>query len=148
MNHIPADDRHPFKYYYDENATGITANGKQYKGIVIAILEKDTWEVINKLEDMGVRVGWPGRPDLFMQPSFKGISYCSVDDEFDLKKGMRIAKLRALKKYYNNKCNILEAIGKIIMKENDKVEDMKGNVVYEFIETRYKLEKMEEGGKI
>lgn len=21
MNYIPADDRHPFKYYYDENAT-------------------------------------------------------------------------------------------------------------------------------
>ena len=143
MNYILADDRHPFKYYYDENATGITVNGKQYKGIVIAILEKDTWEVINKLEDMGVRVGWPGRPDLFMQPSFKGISYCSVDDEFDLKKGMRIAKLRALKKYYNNKWNILEAIRKTIMKENDKVEDMKGNVAYELVETRYKLEKME-----
>lgn len=31
MNFIPADDRHPFKYYYDENATGITVNGKQYK---------------------------------------------------------------------------------------------------------------------
>ena len=45
MNHIPADDRHPFKYYYDENATGITVNGKQYKGIVIAILEKDRGEV-------------------------------------------------------------------------------------------------------
>lgn len=60
---------------------------------------------------------------------------------------MRIAKLRALKKYYNNKCNILEVIGKTIMKENDKVEDMKGHAVYEFIETRYKLEKMEEGGK-
>lgn len=143
MNYIPADDRHPFKYYYDENATGITVNGKQYKGIVIAILEKDTWEVINKLEDMGVRVGWPGRPGLFMQPSFKGISYCSVDDEFDLKKGMRIAKLRALKKYYNNKWNILETIRKTIMKENDKVEDMKGNVAYELVETRYKLEKME-----
>ena len=145
MNFIPSDDRHPFKYYWDENTTGTTANGKQYKGIVAAILEKDTWEVINKGERVGGKVDWSGRPEFFMQSSYKGVSYCSAEDGFDLRKGMRIAKLRALKKYYNNKWKILNKIGKTIMKDYDKVESIRGNAAYDFLETCYRLEKLEGG---
>lgn len=145
MNFIPANDRHPFKYYYDENATGITANGKQYKGIVIAILEKDSWEVINKVERAGVNVGWQGRPDFFLQTSYKGVSYCSAEDSFDFRKGMRIAKLRALKKYYNNKWKILTAMRETIKKDSVKVANLIGNAGYDFVETRYRLEKLERG---
>lgn len=145
MNFIPSDDRHPFKYYWDENATGTTANGKQYKGIVIAILEKNSWEVINKVESVGVNVGWQGRPDFFMQPFFKGVSCCSVEDSFDLKKGMRIAKLRALKKYYKNKKNVLIAIRDTIEKDFVKVANEIGHTTYDFIETCYRLEKSEGG---
>lgn len=124
MNFIPSDGRHPFKYYWDDNATGITADGKQYKGIVVAILDSSPWKVIDKLKDMDIDVDWVNRSRYFMRPSFKGIAYCSSEDSFDLKKGMRIAKLRALRKYYNNMANVLATINKDVKKNLYRIKDM------------------------
>lgn len=143
MNFIPSDDRHPFKYYWDENATGITANGKQYKGIVIAILEKDTWEVINELEAKGIDI--PGtRKDYFMNSTFKGISYCSVDDEFDLKKGMKIAKLRALKKYYHNKRKAIDSIHNDFYKDAVKIMEYHSDSFSKWIDVCDELGELED----
>lgn len=145
MNFIPSDDCHPFRYYWDENATGVTANGKQYKGIVIAIMEVNPYEVINRLENIDVDVEWVGRSEYFMRYTFKGIAYCSSEDSFDLKKGMRIAKLRALEKYFNNKYKALDAIKTKNAKDYNKINDMLSDIVYNSVKIYCKLKKLEEG---
>lgn len=142
MKVIPADKNHRIKYLYDEEATGVR-NGYEYKGIVIAILEKDSWEVINELETKGINITGVGHKDYFMNSTFKGISYCSVDDEFDLKKGMKIAKLRAFEKYYRNKRRVIARTFNALSKATFKIRLYHADAFTKWGEVRDELEEFE-----
>ena len=131
MNYIPADDRHPFKYYYDENATGITINGKQYKGIVIAIMGSKfshgtcRYDAIGLIEE--VCYGrW--RKDYLIKDAYKGIAYCSVDDEFNLKEGMRVARGKLLNKYYKDEIAVLNKATRDVQKNLNYVQKAKADI--------------------
>lgn len=89
------------RYLYNE-----TAEGKNYKGIVIALLEGCQHDLLNEL----YRCPAPpaiGRFSFSLKNTYKGIAYCSKEDEFNLEEGMKIARERALRKYYNDRNNLL-----------------------------------------
>lgn len=127
MKVIPADANHRIKYLYDEEVTG-TRNGHPYKGIVIAIMgegksiytshERD---VVDILTDYSITTGVK-YTNLYLKESYKGISYCSVDDKFDLKEGMRIARDKVIKNSQKNLSNAMRAkadIQKILDKHSN-----------------------------
>lgn len=103
MKVIPADNRHRIAYMYDEEACGVR-EGKPYKGIVIALMDNCALDAFNDLfykffEIDSIDFSYVTD----MKSSFKSIAYCSVEDNFDLKTGMKIARKRLLKKYHNDK---------------------------------------------
>ena len=115
MKVIPADKNHRIKYLYDEEATGVR-NGHEYKGIVIAIMGEGESiytshdrDVIDILTDYSITTGVK-YTDLNLKKSYKGIAYCSVDDEFGLKEGMRIARGKLLNRYYKDEIAVLNKV--------------------------------------
>lgn len=120
MKCLPADKTHRIAYYYDEAAQGVYC-GYPYKGIVIAIMgqEDENWwdctlDALDDMFDRGIgRVvngcvstldsNYCSDASYYMNKIYKGVAYCSVDDTFDLKEGMRIARNKMLNKYYKDK---------------------------------------------
>lgn len=132
MKVIPADANHRIKYLYDEEATGIR-NGHPYKGIVIAIMGDDesfhtshTQDVFGILDEYEVTTDV--YRDLFIKDSYKGIAYCSVDDEFDLKEGMRIARGKLLNRYYKDEIIALNKVIKDIQKNLNNAMRAKADI--------------------
>lgn len=132
MKVIPADKNHRIKYLYDEEATGVR-NGYPYKGIVIAIMgDKKTSvhpkrDVINILVDYEISTD-AKCSDLCIKDSYKGISYCSIDDKFDLKEGMKVARGKLLDKYYKDEIAALNKAIKDIQKNLDNAMRAKADI--------------------
>lgn len=133
MKVIPADANHRIKYLYDEEATGVR-NGHPYKGIVIAIMgdgelfhashARDVFGILDEYE-ASTNVFYR---DLLMKDSYKGIAYCSVDDEFDLKEGMRIARGKLLNRYYKDEIIALNKVIKGIQKNLNNAMRAKADI--------------------
>lgn len=123
MKVIPADKNHRIKYLYDEEATGVR-NGYPYKGIVIAIMG----EVNNFFKTCKHDCVLTIKESVFdcwdkkylIKDSYKGIAYCSIDDKFDLKEGMKIARGKLLNKYYKDKIAVFNKA----IKDNQKGLDI------------------------
>lgn len=130
MKVIPADANHRIKYLYDEEATGVR-NGHPYKDIVIAIMGEDSSyksccdDAIQLVERDSV-LCWDKK--YFIKDSYKGIAYCSIDDEFDLKEGMRIARGKLLNKYYKDEIIVFNKLIKNIQKDLNNVLKIKAGV--------------------
>lgn len=138
MKCLPADKTHRIAYYYDEAAQGVYC-GYPYKGIVIAIMGKEdanwwecTYDALDDMYDRGIgRVvdeyvstldsNYFSDTNYYMKDSYKGIAYCSVDDTFDLKEGMRVARNKMLNKYYKDKRRLATKKLKEAKKLYDKV---------------------------
>lgn len=132
MKCLPADYTHRIGYLYDENAEGIY-NGHPYKGIVIAIMgyngkhsDDCSFDAIDDMVGRDMRTldgslphvnGMYGETQYYMNSTYKGVAYCSKDDEFDLKEGMRVAREKMMKKYYKDKFRV----AKIRMREVQKL---------------------------
>lgn len=131
MKVIPADKNHRIKYLYDEEATGVR-NGHEYKGIVIAIMGEGKlsygtcrYDAIGLIEE--VCYGrW--KKHYLIKDVYKSIAYCSVDDEFDLKEGMRVARGKLLNKYYKDKVAVLNKAIKDIQKNLNHVQKAKADI--------------------
>lgn len=131
MKVIPADKNHRIKYLYDEEATGVR-NGYEYRGIVIAIMGKGSlfhsscrYDAFGLIEE--ACCGW-AKKDYFIKDSYKGIAYCSVDDEFDLKEGMKIARGKLLNKYYKDEIAALDKAIKNIQGNLSYVQKVKADI--------------------
>lgn len=131
MKVIPADKNHRIKYLYDEEATGVR-NGYPYKGIVIAIMGEGKlsygtcrYDAIGLIEE--VCYGrW--KKHYLIKDDYKGIAYCSVDDEFDLKEGMRVARGKLLNKYYKDEIVALNKAIKDVQKNLSLVQKAKADI--------------------
>lgn len=131
MKVIPADKNHRIKYLYDEEATGVR-NGHEYKGIVIAIMGEGKlsystcrYDAIGLIEEVCY-----GRWEkhYLIKDDYKGIAYCSVDDEFNLKEGMRVARGKLLNKYYKDEIVALNKAIKDVQKNLSLVQKAKADI--------------------
>lgn len=132
MNIIPADDKHRIMYMYDEDASGIR-NGKAWKGLVIAMMDECGLDAIFDLMDK-TAIDFIDKDEimpLLMNDTYKGIAYCSVDDTFDLKQGMHIARDRMLAKYYRGKRKVFKSIYKSVHSLDAKLSEMIANTYKE-----------------
>lgn len=130
MKVIPADANHRIKYLYDEEATGVR-NGHPYKGIVIAIMGGDSsykscCDDAIRLAERDSVLCWD--KEYLIKDSYKGIAYCSVDDEFNLKEGMRIARGKLLNRYYKDEIIVLNKVIKGIQKNLNNAMRAKADI--------------------
>lgn len=129
MKVIPADSRHRITYMYDKEACGVR-EGKSYKGIVIALMDDCTLDAFDDLFDNIkeiLAINWKEfklENSYKMKSSFKGVAYCSVEDNFDLKTGMRIARKRLLKKFHNDKRRVFTDVYNFIHPVDKALADM------------------------
>lgn len=125
MNIIPADDKHRVAYMYDEDASGVR-NGKSWKGLVIAMMDECGLDAIFDLMDK-TAIDFFDKDEIMpflMNDTYKGVAYCSIDDTFDLKQGMHIARDRMLAKYYKGKRNVFKNIYKTVHSLDAKLSEM------------------------
>ena len=127
MNIIPVDEKHRIAYMYDEDATG-TRNGKPWRGLVIAMMDECGLDAIFDLTDKAnIEFNFSNESEimpLLMNDTYKGIAYCSVDDAFDLKQGMHIARDRVLEKYYKSKRGVFKKLYKNIHALDAELSEM------------------------
>ena len=127
MNIIPADEKHRIAYMYDEDATG-TRNGKLWHGLVIAVMDGCGLDAIFDLaKKTSIEFDLYNEDEidaLLMNDTYKGVAYCSVDDAFDLKQGMHIARDRMLAKYYKGKRKVFKNLYKSIHSIDMKLSEM------------------------
>lgn len=125
MKIIPADDKHRIAYMYDEDASGCR-NGKLWHGLVIAMMDECGLDAIFDLaEKTSIEFDLYNEIDaLLMNDTYKGVAYCSVDDTFDLKQGMHIARDRMLAKYYKGKRKVFKNLYKSIRSIDMKLFEM------------------------
>lgn len=127
MNIIPADEKHRIMYMYDEEASGIR-NGKPWRGLVIAMMDGCGLDAIfNLAEKTSIEFDLYNENEidtLLMNDTYKGVAYCSVDDAFDLKQGMHIARDRMLAKYYKGKRKVFKNLYKSIHSIDVKLSEM------------------------
>ena len=127
MNIIPADEKHRIMYMYDEEASGIR-NGKPWRGLVIAMMDGCGLDAIfNLAEKTSIEFDLYNENEidtLLMKNTYKGVAYCSVDDAFDLKQGMHIARDRMLAKYYKGKRKVFKNLYKSIHSIDVKLSEM------------------------
>lgn len=132
MNIIPADDKHRIMYMYDEDASGVR-NGKAWKGLVIAIMDECGLDAIFDLMDK-TTIDFIDKDEIMpflMNGTYKGVAYCSIDDTFDLKQGMHIARDRMLAKYYKGKRNVFKNVYKSVHSLDAKLSEMIANTYKE-----------------
>lgn len=132
MNIIPADDKHRIMYMYDEDASGVR-NGKAWKGLVIAMMDECGLDAIFDLMDK-TAIDFIDKDEIMpflMKDTYKGVAYCSIDDTFDLKQGMYIARDRMLAKYYKGKRNVFKSIYKSVHSLDAKLSEMIANTYKE-----------------
>lgn len=134
MNIIPADEKHRIAYMYDEEASGIR-NGKPWHGLVIAMMDECGLDAIFDLTDKAnIEFDFSDKDEimpLLMNETYKGVAYCSVDDTFDLKQGMHIARDRMLAKYYKGKRKVFKKLYKNIHSLDAKLSEMIANTYKE-----------------
>ena len=127
MNIIPADEKHRIMYMYDEEASGIR-NGKLWHGLVIAVMDGCGLDAIFDLaKKTSIEFDLYNENEidaLLMNDTYKGVAYCSVDDAFDLKQGMHIARDRMLAKYYKGKRKVFKNLYKSIHSIDVKLSEM------------------------
>lgn len=127
MNIIPADEKHRIMYMYDEEASGIR-NGKPWRGLVIAMMNGCGLDAIfNLAEKTSIEFDLYNENEidaLLMNDTYKGVAYCSIDDAFDLKQGMHIARDRMLAKYYKGKRKVFKNLYKSIHSIDMKLSEM------------------------
>lgn len=115
----PHRDKHyrnlpSFIYFIDEDKTGVI-NGKEYHGVVTAKLvnAKDFDNLLSHMYPSAKEVelfkrmarhvtGWNK-----VTHEFTATAYCSIEDEFDLEEGKRIARKKCWVKYYSSIATIL-----------------------------------------
>lgn len=132
MKIIPADDKHRIAYMYDEDASGCR-NGNLWHGLVIAIMDECGLDAIFDLMDK-TAIDFIDRDEIMpflMNDTYKGVAYCSMDDAFDLKQGMHIARDRMLAKYYKGKRNVFKDIYKTVHSLDAKLSEMIANTYKE-----------------
>ena len=125
MKIIPADEKHRIAYMYDEDATG-TRNGKPWRGLVIAMMDGCGLDAIFDLMDK-TAIDFIDKDEIMpflMKDTYKGVAYCSIDDAFDLKHGMHIARDRMLAKYYKGKRKVFKNLYKNIHSIDMKLSEM------------------------
>lgn len=127
MNIIPADEKHRIMYMYDEEASGIR-NGKPWRGLVIAVMDGCGLDAIFDLtKKTSIKLDFSNEKEinaLMMRETYKGVAYCSVDDAFDLKQGMHIARDRMLEKYYKSKRGVFKKLYGPIHALDTKLSEM------------------------
>lgn len=132
MKIIPADEKHRIAYMYDEDASGVR-NGKSWKGLVIAMMDECGLDAIFDLMDK-TAIDFFDKDEIMpflMNDTYKGVAYCSIDDTFDLKQGMHIARDRMLAKYYKGKRNVFKNIYKTVHSLDAKLSEMIANTYKE-----------------
>lgn len=125
MKIIPADEKHRIAYMYDEDATG-TRNGKPWRGLVIAMMDGCGLDAIFDLMDK-TAIDFIDKDEIMpflMKDTYKGVAYCSIDDTFDLKQGMHIARDRMLAKYYKGKRKVFKNLYKNIHSIDTRLSEM------------------------
>ena len=127
MKIIPADEKHRIAYMYDEDASGCR-NGKLWHGLVIAVMDRCGLDAIFDLvKKTSIEFDFSNDNEIdafMMRDTYKGIAYCSVDDAFDLKQGMHIARDRMLAKYYKGKRKVFKNLYKNIHSIDMKLSEM------------------------
>ena len=127
MKIIPADEKHRIAYMYDEDATG-TRNGKPWRGLVIAVMDGCGLDAIFDLaKKTSIEFDFSDDSEidaLMMRETYKGIAYCSINDAFDLKQGMHVARDRMLAKYYKGKRKVFKNLYKNIHSIDTKLSEM------------------------
>ena len=127
MNIIPADEKHRIMYMYDEEASGIR-NGKLWHGLVIAVMDGCGMDAIFDLaKKTSIEFDFSDDSEidaLMMRETYKGVAYCSVDDAFDLKQGMHVARYRMLEKYYKSKRGVFKKLYKNIHALDAELSEM------------------------
>lgn len=134
MKIIPADDKHRIAYMYDEDASGVR-NGKPWHGLVIAMMDECGLDAIFDLAGKTtIDFDFSDEDEimpLLMNDTYKGVAYCSIDDTFDLKQGMHIARDRMLAKYYKGKRKVFKSIYKSVHSLDAKLSEMIANTYKE-----------------
>ena len=134
MNIIPADEKHRIAYMYDEEASGIR-NGKPWRGLVIAVMDRCGLDAIFDLvKKTSIEFDFSNDNEIdafMMRDTYKGIAYCSVDDAFDLKQGMHVARDRMLEKYYKSKRGVFKKLYKNIHALDAELSEMIANTYKE-----------------
>lgn len=100
-------------YGIDPDAEGMFEDGRRWKGLVICRIEDCRDDVACFLDKSFKNT--PAYIDPWMESAGKlriedtytAMAKCSVEDEFDVEKGMEIARNRALKKYRADKARVL-----------------------------------------
>lgn len=100
-------------YGIDPDAEGMFEDGRRWKGLVICRIADCKDDVLRLLaksfKNTPVYIDpWVDSADkLRIEDTYTAMAKCSVEDEFDVEKGMEIARNRALKKYRADKARVL-----------------------------------------
>lgn len=103
-------------YYYDSEKVGVvkTAIGHYvYKGVVTAVKEVDSrdcfYAILSTLENCKetkmLAIAWSNiayRAETANPRVFKATAYCMLEDDFDLKTGMKLARRKCHDKFANS----------------------------------------------
>lgn len=132
MTYIPAKDNSKISYMYDADAHGIR-NGKPWKGLVIAQMSNCALDCCAKVHQYETLIGfrpWNNAANKLRMPNtFKGVAYCSVDDEFNLKTGMAIARSRMLNDYNKALLRALNSYYYYVDKLRDNIVNLQSGVI-------------------
>ena len=90
---------------------------------VIGLLEDTTWDAYNKISKMIRDTDFCIAPsEKYMMPSqFRAVVTCDPLDNFDVKKGMEIAKKRILDRYYSALDKRVDKFRESVLAFNGKV---------------------------
>lgn len=100
-------------YGIDPDAEGMFEDGRRWKGLVICRIKNcrnDVYNILDKaFKNTPVFIDdfWHGKDYLKIEDTYTAMAKCSVEDEFDVEKGVEIARNRALKKYRADKARVL-----------------------------------------
>lgn len=100
-------------YGIDPDAEGMFEDGRRWKGLVICRIENCAFDVYSVLAKAfkNTPVDFDYVYDEYcgmtIEDTYTAMAKCSVEDKFDVEKGMEIARNRALKKYRADKARVL-----------------------------------------
>ena len=105
------ENRGQLVYGIDPEAEGMFEDGRRWKGLVICRIENcafDVYSVLDKaFKNTPVDFDYDEYCSMTIEDTYTAMAKCSVEDEFDVEKGMEIARNRALKKYRADKARAL-----------------------------------------
>ena len=116
-----------YEYYVDEDKRTVAA----VLTVPASCVMEEMCNAVNK--GCGTHFVFEGvnfHANMLVKGTYTGKAVCHPNDEWDVEKGMRIAKLKAIRAYLNDRKVITDRLVKMFEDVADRVEDMAKHTEY------------------